>query len=79
VSPAAIPASLTTPSTDARTKNDWSKSGVTFSSLGRRDSVVGSISRIWATMSSVLTLPCLRTDRRTDFLPATWTMLVCGA
>ena len=33
VSAAAIPASFTTPMIDARTKTDWSKSGVIFNSL----------------------------------------------
>ncbi len=36
VRPAAMPASLTTPSTAARTKTDWSKRSETLSSLGRR-------------------------------------------
>ena len=36
VRPAAIAASLTTPSTAARTKIDWSKSSVTLSSFGQR-------------------------------------------
>ncbi len=78
VSPAAMPASFTTPCTAARTKTDWSKRSVTLSSFGSRARVVGSVSRTRLTTSSVLALPCLRIDMSTDFLPSTCTMFVCG-
>ena len=78
VSAAAMHASLTTPCTAARTKIDWSKSSETLSSLGSRLRVVGRVSRTRLTTSRVLALPSLRIDMRTDFLPSTCTMFVCG-
>ena len=54
---AAISASRTTPSIEARTNNDWSASGSTFSSGGSPDIMWGSRDLIPEMISSVEALP----------------------
>lgn len=80
VSAAAIAASFTTPSTEARTNTDWWNSGVNFGSLalGRRGRIRGTASFTRLTMSSVEALPGLWMETSAPFLPSAWTKLVCG-
>ncbi len=56
---AAITASLSTPSTDARTKIDWSNSGLMCRSAGRVVRSCGKVSRTPLTMARVDALPVL--------------------
>ncbi len=76
VSAAAITASRTTPEIAARTKTDWSASGVIFSSGGTRVATRGSILRISETTFSVEALPAFRTLISTPRWPSLRTALV---
>ena len=75
---AAMIASRTTPLIEARTKSDWSVSGVTCSSGGRLPASCLSAARTCAMMSSVEALPVFRIVSSDARWPLTRTMLVCG-
>ena len=80
VSPAAMAASLMTPCTLARTKTDWSNSGVIFRPLaagGRAASMAGIFAFTASTTASVEALPLLRIGISTPRWPLAWTMFVC--
>ncbi len=79
VRPAAISASVTTPTTAALTKIDWSNSVLTEISLGICAAAVGSSARRLDMMSSVEAPPFFSTDSSTPRWPSWRTMLVCGA
>ena len=72
-------ASFTTPSIEARTKRDWSFSGVTCSSGGRLPASCFSAARTCEMIVSVEALPDFRIVRREARCPLTRTMFVCGA
>src|SRR6202047_5061462 len=59
VRPAAISASRTTPSIEARTNTDWSASATTFSSGGTLARILGRAAFTAFTMDSVDALPFL--------------------
>ena len=75
---AAMTASRTTPSIDARTKSDWSASCRTVSSGGRPGIARASASLTRAMMSSVDALPDFCTAIIDERRPSTRTMLVWG-
>ena len=75
---AAITASRTTPLMAARTKPDWSNSGVIFRSFGRICATTGNCASRELTISSVDEPPFLMTETSTPRSPFCRTMLVCG-
>jgi hypothetical protein len=79
VRPAAMAASWTTPSMEARTKTDWSNRSVVFSASGRLAMTRGKASRTRRTMSSVEAPPALSTVSRLPRWPLVFTMFVCTA
>ena len=79
VSPAAIAPSLSTPSTAARTKMDWSNSGSSFNSGGSWASMAGRASRTRWTTLSVEAPSALRMVIKTARRPSRRTTLVCTA
>ncbi len=70
VRPAAIRASITTPTTAALTKTDWSNSVLTVISLGMTSDALGSSARRLDMMSSVDAPPFLSTDSSTPRWPS---------
>ena len=79
--PRRCAASLTTPSTAARTKSDWSKSSVDLELLAAAvASVAGSmLADARRRRRACDASPFFRIDISTERRPSTWTMLVCGA
>ena len=78
VSAAARMASNTTPFTAAFTNTDWSNSGVILMSSGIVCAAMGSMARMFDTMSSVEAPPFFSTDSSTPRTPSWRTTLVCG-
>ncbi len=75
---AAMIASRTTPSIEARTKSDWSPSSLTFSSGGRPGRARASASLTRLMMSSVEAFPDFCTVIIAERWPFTRTMFVWG-
>ena len=76
---AAMSASITTPSSAAFTKSDWSASTSTLSAEGSPARIPGRASRTRSTTSMVLAPPDLRTVTSAPRTPSRCTMLVCTA
>ena len=76
---AAMRASRTTPPMAARTKSDWSKSWVTFSSEGKPARMRGSTALTRLTMDKVDASPFFSTVSSAPRRPSWRTMLVCTA
>ncbi len=75
---AAMRASLMTPLMEARTKRDWSATGVIVRFGGSESFVSAIVSRTRLMMSSVDAAPVFRMVSSDARCPSTRTMLVCG-